>query len=227
MVSVPILAGALMRFPLGVLSQYIGRKNATMVEMGADRRRAWRSASSSSTATTTCWRWACCSASPAPASAWRCRSARAGSRPSTRAWPWASWAPATRAPCCRCCSRRRWPLRFGWQAVYGVAACAMLLPMVVMGMFAKEPPDREHQTLREHVACLFEKDGWVFSLIYVRHLRRLHRPDDLPADLLLRPVRRQQGAGRPAHDAGGASWARRCAWSGGWMSPTAGAASTR
>jgi len=25
-VSVPILAGALMRFPLGVLSQYIGRK---------------------------------------------------------------------------------------------------------------------------------------------------------------------------------------------------------
>ena len=34
MVSVPILAGALMRFPLGVLSQYIGRKNAAMVEMG-------------------------------------------------------------------------------------------------------------------------------------------------------------------------------------------------
>ncbi|MEO8250659.1 MAG: MFS transporter, partial [Burkholderiales bacterium] len=34
MVSVPILAGALMRFPLGVLAQYIGRKNAAMVEMG-------------------------------------------------------------------------------------------------------------------------------------------------------------------------------------------------
>ena len=34
MISVPILAGALMRFPLGVLSQYIGRKNAAMVEMG-------------------------------------------------------------------------------------------------------------------------------------------------------------------------------------------------
>ena len=33
MVSVPIIAGALMRFPLGVLSQYIGRKNAAMVEM--------------------------------------------------------------------------------------------------------------------------------------------------------------------------------------------------
>src|SRR4051794_29531013 len=33
MVSVPIIAGALMRFPLGVLSQYIGRKNAAMLEM--------------------------------------------------------------------------------------------------------------------------------------------------------------------------------------------------
>ena len=43
----------------------------------------------------------------------------------------------------------------------------MLLPMLVMWFAAKEPPDREHQTLREHVACLFEKDGWAFSLIYV------------------------------------------------------------
>src|ERR1700712_3421571 len=34
MLSLPIIAGALMRFPLGVLSQYIGRKNATLVEMG-------------------------------------------------------------------------------------------------------------------------------------------------------------------------------------------------
>ena len=33
MVSVPTLAGAFMRFPLGILSQYIGRKNAAIVEM--------------------------------------------------------------------------------------------------------------------------------------------------------------------------------------------------
>ncbi len=32
---VPTLAGAFMRFPLGVLSQYIGRKNAAIVEMSA------------------------------------------------------------------------------------------------------------------------------------------------------------------------------------------------
>lgn len=33
LLSVPIFAGALMRSPLGILSQYIGRKNATLVEM--------------------------------------------------------------------------------------------------------------------------------------------------------------------------------------------------
>jgi len=33
MVSIPTLAGALMRFPLGLLSQHIGRKNAAILEM--------------------------------------------------------------------------------------------------------------------------------------------------------------------------------------------------
>jgi MFS transporter, NNP family, nitrate/nitrite transporter len=35
MVSIPTLVGAFMRFPLGVLSQYIGRKHAAIVEMSA------------------------------------------------------------------------------------------------------------------------------------------------------------------------------------------------
>jgi len=55
----------------------------------------------------------------------------------------------------------------GWQAVYGVAAVAILVPMAVMVLFAQEPPDVDsHASLREHMACLFEKDGWAFSLIY-------------------------------------------------------------
>src|SRR3989344_6596982 len=33
MVSIPIISGALMRFPLGVLAEYIGRKSAAIVEM--------------------------------------------------------------------------------------------------------------------------------------------------------------------------------------------------
>ena len=43
-----------------------------------------------------------------------------------------------------------------------------MIPMFVMIAFAREPDDIDaHAALREHVACLFEKDGWAFSLIYV------------------------------------------------------------
>jgi NNP family nitrate/nitrite transporter-like MFS transporter len=58
-------------------------------------------------------------------------------------------------------------MHFGWQHVYGFAAATMLLPLAVMVIFAKEPPDVEHQTLREHISCLFEADGWYFNLIYI------------------------------------------------------------
>ena len=57
--------------------------------------------------------------------------------------------------------------KFGWQAVYGLAAMCMVLLMMVMWFAAKEPPDVEHQSLRQHVSCLFAKDGLAFSLIYV------------------------------------------------------------
>ncbi len=56
---------------------------------------------------------------------------------------------------------------YGWQAVYGFAGIFMLIPLAVMIVFAKEPPDREHQSFRQHVSCLFEKDGWAFNLVYV------------------------------------------------------------
>jgi NNP family nitrate/nitrite transporter-like MFS transporter len=56
---------------------------------------------------------------------------------------------------------------FGWQHVYGFAAAMMLLPLIVMITLAKEPPDIEHQSLRQHLSCLFEKDGWAFNFIYI------------------------------------------------------------
>ena len=56
---------------------------------------------------------------------------------------------------------------YGWSHVYGVAALFMLLPLLTMIFFAKEPPDTEHQTLRQHLKCLVEADGWYFNLIYI------------------------------------------------------------
>jgi NNP family nitrate/nitrite transporter-like MFS transporter len=166
MVSVPILAGALMRFPLGVLSQYIGRKNAAMVEMGlivlalafgyyfvntynevlAMGVLLGIAGASFGVALSLGSGWF-----PPHLKGLAMGIAGAGNSGTVLA---VLFAPPLAT-------------RYGWQAVYGLAACTMLLPMAVMWFAAKEPPDREHQSLREHVACLFEKDGWVFSFIYV------------------------------------------------------------
>ena len=43
----------------------------------------------------------------------------------------------------------------------------MLLPILAVIFLAKEPSDAlAKATLREHVACLFERDGWILSAIY-------------------------------------------------------------
>lgn len=166
MISVPILAGALMRFPLGVLAQYIGRKNAALVEMGLivaalgfgygfvdsyDSVLAMGvllgiAGASFGVALSLGSGWY-----PAKYKGLAMGIAGAGNSGTVLA---VLFAP---------------PLanHFGWQTVYGLAAIMMLLPMVVMLVCAKEPPDREHQSLREHVSCLFERDGWAFSLIYI------------------------------------------------------------
>ena len=167
MVSVPIIAGALMRFPLGVLSQYIGRKNAAMVEMGliviallygylfvgshnevlAMGVLLGIAGGSFGVALSLGSGWF-----PPKYKGLAMGIAGAGNSGTVLA---VLFAPPL-------------AMKYGWTAVYGLAAATMLLPMLVMWFCAKEPPDREeHQTLRDHVACLFEKDGWAFSLIYV------------------------------------------------------------
>jgi NNP family nitrate/nitrite transporter-like MFS transporter len=55
----------------------------------------------------------------------------------------------------------------GWQTVYAVAAVAMAIPMAAVIFMAKEPTDIDpHAGLRAQLACLVERDGWAFSLIY-------------------------------------------------------------
>ncbi len=166
MISVPILAGALMRFPLGVMAQYIGRKNAAMVEMVLimlamsygflmvntyDEVLAMGvllgiAGASFGVALSLGSGWY-----PPQYKGLAMGLAGAGNSGTVLA--------VLLAP----------PLatRFGWQAVYGFAAVSMLIPFVVMAVYANEPPDREQQSFRQHIACLFEKDGWAFSLIYV------------------------------------------------------------
>lgn len=166
MVSVPTLAGALMRFPLGVLSQYIGRKRAAIVEMsaiviallyGSLFVKTYHNVlamgvllgiagASFGIALSLGAGWF-----PAKYKGLAMGIAGAGNSGTAVA---ALFAP-------------RLAMHYGWQHVYGFAAIAMLLPLVVMIVFAKEPPDTERQSLRSHVQCLWEKDGWAFNMIYV------------------------------------------------------------
>ena len=166
MLSIPIFAGALMRFPLGLLSQYIGRKNATLVEMGLIAVamvfgfffvKSFNDLLAMGVLL-----------GIAGASFGVALSLGSGSFPPRHkglamglvgAGNVGTAVSVLIAP----------PLAqaFGWVAVYGFAAVAISIPMIVMIVFAKEPTDLDkHATFREHIACLFEKDGWAFSLIY-------------------------------------------------------------
>ena len=166
MVSVPTLAGAFMRFPLGVLSQYIGRKNAAVVEMSTiiiALLYGYLFVHTYHTVLAMGVLLGIAGASFGVAlslgSGWFPKQYKGLAMGIAGAGNSGTALAALFAP--------RLAMHFGWQHVYGFAALTMLLPLAVTIIFAKEPPDIEHQTLREHLSCLFEADGWYFNLIYV------------------------------------------------------------
>src|SRR3984893_6599072 len=166
MVSVPTLAGAFMRFPLGVLSQYIGRKSAAIVEMSAiviALLYGFFFVHSFNQVLAMGVLLGLAGASFGVAlslgSGWFPKQYKGLAMGITGAGDSGTALAALFAP--------RLATHFGWQHVYGFAGAWILLPLFVMVVFAKEPPDIEHQSLRQHLNCLFEKDGWYFNLVYI------------------------------------------------------------
>ncbi|MBS1798723.1 MAG: NarK/NasA family nitrate transporter [Acidobacteria bacterium] len=166
MVSIPTLAGALMRFPLGVLSQYIGRKNAAIVEMSAIALalvygflfvRTFHDVLAMGVLLGIAG--ASFGVALSLGSGWFPKQYKGLAMGIAGAGNSGTALAALLAP--------RLAQHYGWHNVYGFAAITMLLPLIVMIVFAKEPPDVEHQTLRQHLSCLWEKDGWAFNFIYV------------------------------------------------------------
>ncbi len=166
MISLPTLAGALMRFPLGVISQYIGRKNAAIIEMSIiilAMLFGWLFINSFSDVLIMGVMLGIAGASFGVAlslgSGWFPTEYKGLAMGIAGAGNSGTVVALLAAP----------PLAaaYGWQNVYAFAALFMLIPLVVMVVFAKEPPDQEHQSLKEHVACLWELDGWAFNLIYI------------------------------------------------------------
>ena len=166
MVSVPVLAGALMRFPLGILSQYIGRKNAAQVEMGAivlalsggyffvDSYAGviamgvalGIAGASFGVALSLGSGWF-----PPKYKGLAMGIAGAGNSGAVLAVLFAP--PLAEA--------------HGWRTVYGLAVLPMLLAMALLQIFAKEPPDREHKSLKDYLKILVDRDAWVFNLMYM------------------------------------------------------------
>lgn len=166
MLSVPIIAGALFRFPLGVLSQYIGRKNATLVEMsliaiamllGFFFVQSFHALLAMGVLL-----------GVAGASFGVAMSLGSGSFPPQHkglamgivgAGNVGTAVAVLIAP-----PLAQW---LGWQTVYAVAAVAMVIPMSAVIFLAREPSDVDkHASVRAQLACLVERDGWAFSLIY-------------------------------------------------------------
>ena len=188
---IPLLGGSLFRPVLGVLGDRIGGRRAGLIGLALTlvaaaslgwtvraRRRGTSTCSGSS------------SASPAPASPWRCRWPAAGIRRSTRAWRWASPAPATRHRCWRRCSRRGWPSASAGRTTFGLA----MLPVVVrrrslFALLAKDSPTPARATtlarLRRRAARARHALVFVPLQPDVRRLRRLRQ---LPDDVLPRAV---------------------------------------
>lgn len=166
MVSIPTMAGALMRFPLGVLGQYIGRKSAAIIEMltiiaalmyGFFFVHTFSNVLAMGVLLGTAG--ASFGVALSLGAGWFPKEYKGLAMGIAGAGNSGTALAAFFAP--------RLAKVYGWSHVYGVAALFMLLPLLTMIFFAKEPPDKEHQTLGQHLKCLVEADGWYFNLIYI------------------------------------------------------------
>ncbi len=167
MISLPTLAGALMRFPLGVMSQYIGRKNAALVEMSCIMVAMafgyfYVNTYSGVLAMGVLLGIAGASFGVALAlgSGWFPPESKGLAMGIAGAGNSGTAIATFFAP--------QLAKAFGWQTVYGFAGLMMLLPFGVMLFLAKEPPDREgeHRFL-DHIKCLWQADGWMFNAVYI------------------------------------------------------------
>ena len=167
MVSLPTLSGAFMRFPLGVLSQYIGRKSAAIVEMccilvallyGYFFVHSFSNVLAMGVLLGTA-AGASFGVALSLGSGWFPQKYKGLAMGIAGAGNSGTALAAFFAP--------RLAKIYGWEHVYGIAALFMLLPLIVMIVFAKEPPDIEHRTLGQHLSIFLKADSWYFNFIYI------------------------------------------------------------
>lgn len=166
MLSVPVIAGALMRFPLGVLSQYIGRKRAAMAELATicvGLVVGWQLTDSFSGVLGMGVLLGVAGAAFGVAlslgAGWYPPEHKGLAMGIAGAGNSGAVIAVLLAP----------PLAeaYGWRAVYGLAILPMAIAMIVLAILAKEPPDRERKRLRDYLLVMFDRDAWIFNVLYM------------------------------------------------------------
>jgi NNP family nitrate/nitrite transporter-like MFS transporter len=166
MMSVPVIAGALMRFPLGLLSQYIGRKRAAQLEMGVivvGLLIGWQLTDTFGGVLAMGVLLGVAGASFGVAlslgSGWYPPEHKGLAMGIAGAGNSGALLAVLFAP----------PLAeaLGWRAVYGLAVLPILAAMALLQRFAREPPDRERKPLAHYAKILVDRDAWVFNVIYM------------------------------------------------------------
>lgn len=165
MVSVPVFSGALMRFPLGILAQYIGRKRAAMLEM---------------IVICACLVWGYYFTNSLGAVlAMGIALGVAGASFGVALSLGSGWYPpkykglamgiagaGNSGTVIAMLAAPPLALAFSWRTVYLLGLIPMVLALILLAVFAKEPPDREEKKLKDYLKILVDRDAWIFNLIY-------------------------------------------------------------
>lgn len=166
MMSVPVIAGALLRFPMGVIAQVLGRKRSAQLQMGVivvGLLAGWLLVDSFGGVLAMGVLLGVAGASFGVAlslgAGWYPPEHRGLAMGIAGAGNSGAVLAVLFAP----------PLAeaLGWRAVYGVAILPMLVAMVLLQIVAKEPPDREQKKLRDYAKVLVDRDAWILNLVYM------------------------------------------------------------
>jgi MFS transporter, NNP family, nitrate/nitrite transporter len=166
MMSVPVIAGALLRFPIGIVAQVLGRKRSAQLQMAVivvGLLLGWLFVDSFGGVLAMGVLLGVAGASFGVAlslgAGWYPPEHRGLAMGIAGAGNSGAVLAVLFAP----------PLAeaAGWRAVYGIAVIPIVLAMVLLQIFAKEPPDREQKRLRDYAKVLVDRDAWILNLVYM------------------------------------------------------------
>ncbi|MDO8670929.1 MAG: MFS transporter [Dehalococcoidia bacterium] len=167
MLSIPTFAGALLRIPLGFLAQYMGRKKTAQINMGIvviGLLLSFTLVSSTTGLMVMGFFLGMAGASFGVAlslgSGWFPPKYKglamgiAGAGNSGAVLATLFGPPLAKA--------------YGWQMVYEFAIIPMLVAMLLLQIFAKEPPDQVvKEKFSDYARILVNRDAWIFNLMYM------------------------------------------------------------